>query len=132
MALQIHEFEDAIADCEGATIHSNDEGVHAWDEGVAFYTGSNAGEAGYYTAAGAENGNMIYALANKRCKNFKTCGVGEFSGNSAVNIALFDQFALGKNACQVGNCPAVTSRGGAGGGARAGSLSGGRAGSREH
>merc|ERR1719162_1153828 len=45
------------------------------------------------------------ALADKRCKNFKTCGVGEFSGNSAVNIALFDQFIVGKNACQVGNCP---------------------------
>jgi hypothetical protein len=95
----IHEFEDAIADCKAATIHDNDEGVHAWDEGVAFYTGSNAGEAGY-----PSNGNMIYALANKRCKNFKTCGVGEFSGNSAVNIALFGQFAGGMNACQVGNC----------------------------
>jgi len=101
----IHEFEDAIADCKAATIHANDEGVHAWDEGVAFYTGSEAGTAGHYTTAGATDGVMIYALANKRCKNFKTCGVGEYSGNSAVNIALFDQFALGKNACQVGNCP---------------------------
>ena len=109
----IHEFEDAIADCKAATIHANDEGVHAWDEGVAFYTGSEAGAAGHYTTAGATDGVMIYALANKRCKNFKTCGVGEYSGNSAVNIALFDQFALGKNACQVGECYKVLSvRGG--------------------
>ena len=101
----VREFEDAIDDCVDGAINRNDDPVHAWDEGVAFYTGSNAGEAGYDTVGGAKNGNMIYALANKRCKNFKTCGVGEFSGNSAVNIALFDQFALGKNACQVGNCP---------------------------
>ena len=121
----IHEFEDAVADCKAATLYDNDEGVHAWDEGVAFYTGSEAGAAGHYTPAGATDGVMLYALANKRCKNFKTCGVGEYSGNSAVNIALFDQFALGKNACQVGDCPTVLPswyRFGAGGGARAGSC----------
>ena len=46
----IREFEDAIDDCTSCTsncnLHStNYNAVHAWDEGVAFYTGSLEGTA---------------------------------------------------------------------------------------
>merc|ERR1712072_1473211 len=36
----IHEMEDAIADCQAGCIDCNDDPVHAWDEGWAFYAGS--------------------------------------------------------------------------------------------
>ena len=77
----IREFEDAIDDCKagcvggingvGATCNSlSTAAVHAWDEGVAFYTGSREGAA----AGGSTDGVLSYRLAEKRCANFKTCG----------------------------------------------------------
>ena len=71
----IREFEDAIDDCVSCsancnTFSANDGGpVHAWDEGVAFYTGSLEGTAQGGTSAGV----MVYRLAEKRCANFGTC-----------------------------------------------------------
>ena len=71
----IHEFEDAIDDCQTCTANcgafsANDAGpVHAWDEGVAFYTGSLEGAA----QGGNSAGKMVYRLAEKRCGNFGTC-----------------------------------------------------------
>ena len=66
----IREMEDALDDCkEACTIEDcNDDPVHAWDEGVAFYTGSLEG------SDGSGSGKLAYALADKRCANFKTCG----------------------------------------------------------
>merc|ERR1712216_105170 len=63
----IREFEDAIDDCAAGCIECNDAPVHAWDEGVAFYTGSEEG------TDGSGSGKMIYALADKRCENYGTC-----------------------------------------------------------
>ena len=65
----IREFEDAIDDCQTCTANcdefsANDAGsVHAWDEGVAFYTGSLEGEA----PGGNSAGKLVYRLAEKRC-----------------------------------------------------------------
>merc|ERR1712166_1401099 len=58
----VREMEDAINDCsQGCTILGcNDDPVHAWDEAVAFYTGSLETK-------------LLYTLADKRCKNFGTC-----------------------------------------------------------
>ena len=36
----VHELEDAIGDCKRGQVGDNDAGVHAWDEGWAFYAGS--------------------------------------------------------------------------------------------
>ena len=64
----IREFEDAIDDCQTCTANcdefsANDAGsVHAWDEGVAFYTGSLEGE-----APGGSGGKLVYRNAEKRC-----------------------------------------------------------------
>jgi hypothetical protein len=79
--------------------------VHAWDEGVAFYTGSLEGVA----TGGNSNGVMPYRLAEKRCENFKTCGEkhDSTSGTSHVNIELFRQFGIGAHKILLGQCEAA-------------------------
>jgi len=91
----IHEFEDAIQDCEGGDVNNNDKGVHAWDEGVAFYTGS------LQEAKTDTTGYMLYYLANKRCSNFGKC---VSSGHSEVNEAILPEFAGGLHATKIGDC----------------------------
>jgi hypothetical protein len=56
----IREFEDAIDDCTSCTSNCNEhstnsDSVHAWDEGVAFYTGSLEGTA----YGGNSNGKLL-------------------------------------------------------------------------
>jgi len=92
----IREFEDAVDDCKAGCINCNDDPVHAWDEGVAFYTGSLEG------TDGSGSGKMIHALADKRCKNYGTCTAAD--GGSHVNAALFELFTKGKIALQEGKC----------------------------
>ena len=83
----IREFEDAIDDCTSCTTECNEHSVnsgsvHAWDEGVAFYSGTLEG-----TAEGGDSaGKLVYRLAEKRCQNFGTCGAngGATSGTSQV------------------------------------------------
>ena len=110
----IREFEDAIDDCKVGCVDCNDDPVHAWDEGVAFYTGSLAG------TDGEAQGKMLWALANKRCKNFATCGAAQDcsgrygctavkaedrrAGTSQVNMLMFPLFAAGRDALQAGKC----------------------------
>merc|ERR1719424_953310 len=109
----IREFEDAIDDCQTCTANcnefsTNDGGpVHAWDEGVAFYTGSREGAA----QGGNGDGVMVYRLAQKRCGNFGTCtGAGGVVGISQVNDALFKAgglFPRGRDLLHKGSCSRV-------------------------
>merc|ERR1719271_931246 len=92
----VREFEDAIADCKAGCIDCNDDPVHAWDEGVAFYAGSLEG------TDGSGSGKMLHALADKRCKNFGTCKAA--GGGSQVNEELLKLFTKGKVALQKGKC----------------------------
>lgn len=97
----IREFEDALNDCD-----VNDNPVHAWDEGVAFYTGSLEGEA----AGGNSNeGKLLHQLADKRCQNFKTCvPAGQsLSGTSKINKRLFELFDQGRDLLSNGDCNAA-------------------------
>jgi len=106
----IREFEDAIDDCTTCTANcnefsTNDAGpVHAWDEGVAFYAGSQEGRLPGGNSAGA----MVYRLAEKRCGNFGTCtGAG---GMSQVNSELFKAgglFPKGRDLLHAGSCSGV-------------------------
>jgi len=111
----IREYEDAIDDCKagcpggqtgdvtGKDCNSlSTASVHAWDEGVAFYTGSLEGA----NAGGNSAGKLSYRLAEKRCTNFKTCGASgdSTSGISYVNIKIFEQLDLGKNNLLTGKC----------------------------
>jgi len=97
----IREMEDAIDDCNSGCTASgacNDDQVHAWDEAVAFYTGSvpkNSGEGGY----------LLYSLAQKRCENFGTClTTGAETGMARVNSEIFKNFREGKQNLMMGNC----------------------------
>merc|ERR1719247_2326317 len=75
----IHEMEDAIADCKSDCQMCNDDPVHAWDEAVAFYTGTLEG------VDGSGSGKLLYNLADYRCANYKTCVGGTVTGTSQVN-----------------------------------------------
>jgi len=94
----IHEMEDAIADCQAGCIDCNDDPVHAWDEGWAFYAGSLEG------TDGKSSGKLIYALAEKRAGNF---GTKTADGGAKVNEALLSEFTKGKVALQQGKCADV-------------------------
>merc|ERR1711935_217902 len=100
----IWEMQDAINDCKAGSLTSNDApvggaSVHAWDEAVAFYTGSLEGTTkGGVT--GYSGGYLQYYLAEKRCENYGTCtasyntNTDDFSGESKINeeiIALFQR-----------------------------------------
>ena len=94
----IWEMQDAVNDCKkGETYNNDDQSVHAWDEAVAFYAGSTVGES-YGTSS---TGKLQFALADKRCKNFKTCTNG-FSGGSQVNADILALFNAGKEAARTG------------------------------
>jgi len=99
----IREFEDAIQDCQSGCIDCNDDPVHAWDEGVAFYTGTLEGTA----PGGNSAGKLLYRLAEKRCSNFGTCHTHDGVTMSEVNEVLFEKFTLGKVALQQGQCSSV-------------------------
>lgn len=71
------------------------------DEAVAYYSGSMEGE-----DLTATSGKLFYNLADKRCKNFGTCGANadEDDGVANVNIESFEQFALFKVALTGSDC----------------------------
>ena len=92
-------MQDAVNDCKSGRITANDDAsVHAWDEAVAFYTGSLEGSSQYGDSL---NGKLLHALADKRCQNFLTC-TADFDddpqyGYSVINHDIFELFTLGKD-----------------------------------
>jgi hypothetical protein len=98
----IHELESAIKNCKaGGDAAANNKAIHVWDEGVAFYTGTLAGE-----KASTTKGKLMYGLAQSRCSNFKTCGAKGDStdGVAKANIDAFALFAAGKADLEKGVC----------------------------
>lgn len=93
----IREMEDAVSDCTADCQTCNEEPVHAWDEAWAFYAGSLEG------SAGSSDGRLLYRLAEKRCKNFGTCGQGIAGVNQEV-VAFFRQ---GQQDLSAGRCDPV-------------------------
>jgi hypothetical protein len=67
---------------------------------VAFYTGSLEGK------VGSGSGVFVYALADKRCANFKTCGdlASETTGTAHANIEIFNEFDAGSAKLIKGEC----------------------------
>ena len=84
-----------------ADISDNDGGVHAWDEGWAFYTGSLEGTD---VGGSADGGQMVYALAEKRCENFGTC---DTAGVSEVNNELLTLWETGRDHLAAFECVAA-------------------------
>merc|ERR1712003_475200 len=98
----IRELEDAIDDCkEACTIENcNDDPVLSWDAAAAFYTGSLEG------SDGSGSGKLAYALADKRCGNFKTCGdmADSTTGTSKVNLDIIKNLNIGQAKLAKGEC----------------------------
>ena len=101
----ICEMQDAINDCRDGQLARNDNSgrnygnsVYAWDEAVAFYTGSIEGTS--IGGVGDLSGKMQYYLANKRCENFGTCTAdtdgNAWQGRSKINKEIFDLFKEGQ------------------------------------
>jgi len=101
----IWEMQDAINDCNTGDVRLNDNSVHAWDEAVAFYTGSLEGvsQGGNNKLESCTDGNceLQFQLADKRCINFGTCtadyDMNNFSGYSKVNYDIFKLFTTGRD-----------------------------------
>jgi hypothetical protein len=113
----IWEMQDAINDCNTGDISKNDNSVHAWDEAVAFYTGSlemasQGGIEGLNSCSSA-CGQLQFALAEKRCKNFGTCTAdydnNGYAGYAKANSDIFSLFTQGRaqilGAAHTGTCP---------------------------
>ena len=105
----IWEMQDAVNDCNDGDLTSNDAplggaSVHAWDEAVAFYTGSLEGtnEGGNNDLLSCSDGNceLLFQLADYRCKNYGTCTADSdgnaFSGYSKLNKDIFKLFQRGE------------------------------------
>merc|ERR1719232_141246 len=93
----IWEMQDAINDCVAGDLSANTGAVHAWDEAVAFYTGSAEGtERGGVNGLESGTAHMMFTLAEKRCKNFGTCTAdfddNPIAGYSAINDQIFEHF----------------------------------------
>jgi len=113
----IWEMQDAINDCNTGQIDMNDNSVHAWDEAVAFYTGSLEGvsQGGNNGLDSCTDGNckLQFYLADKRCTNFGTCtadyDMDDIAGYSKVNYDLFSLFTKGRDqilgAYHTSECP---------------------------
>ena len=107
----IWEMQDQVNDCKAQTLSQNDDAsVKAWDEAVAFYSGSLVRGEEYGTST---TGKLQYALADKRCRNFNTCA-GKLvlttppSGMSTVNQEIYALFNEGKKLARTGttaDCP---------------------------
>jgi len=101
----IWEMQDAINDCNTGQLDKNDNSVHAWDEAVAFYTGSLEGvsQGGNNGLDSCSDGNceLQFMLADKRCQNFGTCtadyDMDNFKGYSKVNHDIFALFISGRD-----------------------------------
>ena len=107
----VREYEDAIDDCSectdttrGCNENSADDAVGAWDEGVAFSTGSLEGTEG--NSRKGSYGVGLYALAERRCIEFKTCGLfgGKLKGGSEVNHDLLNVLTQGSLRLTRGQC----------------------------
>jgi len=99
----IERMENAISKCRSECVEGkscNTDAINSWDEAVAYYTGSLEGP------DGSGNGVLLYAEADKRCVEFKTCGENHdsLSGTSGVNIDIFQYFKLGQSALGSGEC----------------------------
>ena len=119
----IHEMEEALYKCrnkvndnnknnddydyddDGNNSSSNaneDDAIHSWDKAVAYYSGSRSSISPRYS------GDLLYGLADERCKEFRTCGDGrsilESNGTANVNFEINRLFTEGQQNIQNGQC----------------------------
>lgn len=77
--------------CGGRENPCTYEAAHTWDEAVAFYVGSLAGD------SGAGEGYLLFDLADTMCAQFRTCGLDNsmHTGTSYVNNMIIKEFQTG-------------------------------------
>jgi len=105
-ALQL--MQASIQSAKGGCIYQQDNScetaLNYWDASVAVYVGSLEGANG----APGGSGKSHYALANKRCRNFKNCGAERNEGNSRdqvspINTQILAYFSAGQHAAFAGD-----------------------------
>lgn len=93
----LRELYEAVATCR-----TGSAAPKAWDEGLAFYTGSIVGP------KAANIGVMLHALAQKRCGSFGLCsGDGENEPTASTNAEAVRAFKDGLEAVLSGDCDRV-------------------------
>jgi len=108
-------MEEAVATVEAGAgcieqLDGCTDASKAWDKAVAFLVGSlegedggNAGEPG----SGGTYGNQFYALADKRCDDYRTCSASGDTANrgtpSKANILIIGLFQQGAAAIYAGD-----------------------------
>jgi len=80
-----------------------EDAVNAWEKAIATWGGSIEKGYGRNRKEPGENGKWLFALANKRCANFKTCGTSDadatFKGATArANMRIQSLFSKGRDA----------------------------------
>jgi hypothetical protein len=77
--------------------------VNAWEKALATWSGSMEGEYGRNLQEPGNSGMFLQALAEKRCVNFKTCGLSKDDATNdgvtpRANMNIVSAFAKGRNA----------------------------------
>lgn len=101
----IWEMQDAINDCNAGDVGQNGGSVHAWDEAVAFYTGSlegvSQGGRDGLDSCSTDCGQLQFQLAEKRCMNYGTCTADydddNYAGYAKANSDIFSLFTQGRD-----------------------------------
>ena len=83
----LHEYESAIVKCEAGSLDDDSGAPHAWDEGWAFYAGSEQSQ-------GESDGWLTYTLAEKRCADFGTCDTEVNITNGVQDLAQANRMHL--------------------------------------
>jgi hypothetical protein len=98
----LRSLEVALEKCSSS---QKAESLRALDEAVAYYTGSQEGEA----AAGTGSGSLLHFHARRRCGGTRTCGASgdQATGNAKVNIVVFENFTAMKASLDAANCAAA-------------------------
>lgn len=100
-------LQNSIEEAKDGCVYLQDQtcetAVKLWDAAVAIYVGSLEGPLGQNFA-----GKSNYALANKRCRNYKVCGPGRDEGASKkrtapINTRIMGYFAAGQQAAMAGD-----------------------------
>ena len=100
-------LETSIVHCKAGDKAAS---LAAWDKGVALYTGSLEGESGI-SQGGSSFGELTYALAEKQCAQFKTCGAtgDALTGGARANAEALALFETGKRHLDNARCDPMRS-----------------------
>jgi hypothetical protein len=92
-----HALDQCALECG---IRCDDTPIRAWDQAVAYYTGSLESE------NGAGEGILLYDLADRMCVLFRTCGEDATLdvGTSYVNNKVIEEFTMGQGLIMKREC----------------------------